>query len=143
MRVHRDQRPRETVRQTLTQQFGSTQSRSICCATRSRSSRSSKHSTRMSSLDKVASELNCAPLVNLPGSDNLSFFEPVCSSLSASRTCSTMGIASGGADDDDDPPCATDVGNVCDVETAGETSSVLGSANRTYFRVWFRISDCT
>ena len=33
-----------------------------------------------------------------------------------------MGIACGGADDDDDPPCVTDVGNVCDVETADETS---------------------
>ena len=97
----------------------------------------------MSSLDKVTSELLGAPLGKLAGSDNFSFFEPVCSSLSASRTCSTVGTASGGDDDDDDPPCATDVGNVCYVETAGETSSVLGSANRTYFRVWLRIRDCT
>ena len=44
-----------------------------------------------------------------------------------------MGIACGGADDDDDPQCATDVGNLFDVETAGETGSVVCSVNLTFF----------
>ena len=64
----------------------------------------------------------------------LQLLEPMCSSLSPGRTCSTMGIACGGADDDDDPPCATDVGNLFDVETAGETGSVVCSASLTFFR---------
>ena len=64
-------------------------------APRSRSIRSSKHSTRMSPLDRFTSELIGAQLGKLPGSENFSSFEPVCSSLSSRRTCSTMGICHG------------------------------------------------
>ena len=57
----------------------------------------------------------------------------MCSSLSSGRTCVTVGNDCGGANDDDDPPCATDVGNLCDVKTASETGSVVCSANLTFF----------
>ena len=62
----------------------------------------------------------------------LCFFEPVSSSLSSRRTCSTMEVTCDGADDDDDPPCATGADTVCDVETAGETGTVVCSANLTF-----------
>ena len=93
-------------------------------ATRSRSNRSSIPSTRMSSLDRFASALITALLGKLPGSDNFSFFETMCSSLSSDRTCSnvvllvsllmTLMI-----------PCATGADTVCDVEVTSETSSVF------------------
>ena len=50
-----------------------------------------------------------------------------------------MGVICNGADDDDDSPCATSADTVCDVETAGETSTLVCSANLTFFHVWFRI----
>ena len=71
-------------------------------------------------LDKLASALIGAPLGKLPCSDNFSFFEPMCSSLSSGRTCSTMEVTCDG-----DPPCATGADTVCDVETAGETGTLV------------------
>ena len=85
--VHRDWRPPETVRQTLLQQSGLAQGRSTCLQLRSRSKRSSKHSTRMSALDRFTSALIGALLGNSTGSSNFDFFGPRCSSLSSSRTC--------------------------------------------------------
>ena len=66
-----------------------------------------------------------------PGSDNSIFSEPMCSSQSSARTCKTMGSDCGGAGDEDDPPCVTGVNDVCDVEAAGGTSSVVCSASLT------------
>ena len=43
------------------------------------------------------------------------------------------GVACGSADDDDDPPCATDVDTVCGVEKAGDTGTVVCSANLLFF----------
>ena len=113
--------------------FGSTQCRWICLQLVPAQFAPANHSTGMSSLDRFTSELISPRHGKKPDSDNFSFFEPVCSSLSSSRTCSTMGTACGGADDDDDPQCATDVGNLFDVETAGESGSVVCSANLTFF----------
>ena len=44
-----------------------------------------------------------------------------------------MEVACDRADDDDDPPCATSADGVCNVETLGETGTVVGSANLTFF----------
>ena len=68
-----------------------------------------------------------------PGSDNFNFFQPRCSLLSSSGTCKTMRIDCGNADDEDDPPCVIDVDDVCDVETASGSCSVVCSANLTFF----------
>ena len=88
----------------------------------------------MSSLDKFTSALIGAPLGKLPVSDNFSFFELMCSSLSSSRTCSTVVCICNDVHDDDDPPCATCVETVCDVENTGETCTFVCSENTTFFR---------
>ena len=95
----------------------------------------------MSSLDRFASELVGALLGKSPGSDNFNFFKPGCWFLSSGLTCKTMGMDCGNADDEDDPPCVIDVGDVCDVETAGGTQVQSCVQKISFFHVWSCIRD--
>ena len=96
-------------------------------ATRSCSKRFSTQSLLMSSLDRFASALIGVLLGKSPGSDNINFFETVCSSLSSGRARKTLGR---GRDDDDDPPCMTRVESVVQQTTP-------------FFQVWFCLRGLT
>ena len=56
------------------------------------------------------------------------------SSLSSSRSRSTVEVACGGADDDEDPPkYVTGAGSVCGVTVTDETGAVARSVNLAFF----------
>ena len=108
-------------------------------AIRSLSNRSSKHSTRKSSLDRITSDLSGALLgASRQGpttSVSLNQCPRHCHQVAHRKT---IGIGCGGADDEDVPPCVTGVDDVCDVETV---SRVFGKSH--LFPLSFCIRDCT